>query len=298
DKHKKTVLELKALDREHQRHSPEPGIDETSTPEPDGDTTIYIDEAGLYLLIFGSRLPRALAFKEWVVSDVLPTLRRRGNYALTQEPAPRSFPAVETLQLDATSFLDATKRHLYVVSTEAELANGRLKIGVAGDVTNRIAQLQTALNDALKLLVVVLHAEKLEPGVLKRLPRSGAGGVEWRAASVDQVKQAILEAYEELKAQGNLPTSSAPSLKRKREDAFETRQEMESQMQLERFQDERKIAMDKHQCEMDKHQCEMDRHKLEMETAKDKHALACERERLQIRQQAIEIRKQEIALGM
>ena len=39
-----------------------------------------VNESGLYALIFGSRLPAARAFKRWVTSEVLPTLRRTGAY--------------------------------------------------------------------------------------------------------------------------------------------------------------------------------------------------------------------------
>ena len=40
-----------------------------------------INESGLYALIFGSHLARA--FKRWVTADVLPTLRKKGYYAIT-----------------------------------------------------------------------------------------------------------------------------------------------------------------------------------------------------------------------
>lgn len=43
----------------------------------------WINESGLYCLIFGSRLPTALKFKRWVTSEVLPQLRKTGSYSLT-----------------------------------------------------------------------------------------------------------------------------------------------------------------------------------------------------------------------
>jgi prophage antirepressor-like protein len=43
---------------------------------------IFVDEPGLYTLIHHSRLPSALAFKEWVVSVVLPALRKEGRYEM------------------------------------------------------------------------------------------------------------------------------------------------------------------------------------------------------------------------
>ncbi len=44
------------------------------------DTT-FINESGLYSLILSSKLPSAKAFKRWVTSEVLPTIRRHGFYA-------------------------------------------------------------------------------------------------------------------------------------------------------------------------------------------------------------------------
>lgn len=39
-----------------------------------------INESGVYSLIFGSKLPQAKAFKRWVTSEVLPTIRKTGSY--------------------------------------------------------------------------------------------------------------------------------------------------------------------------------------------------------------------------
>jgi prophage antirepressor-like protein len=39
-----------------------------------------VNEAGLYRLIFDSRVPEAEKFKTWIVRDVLPAIRRTGKY--------------------------------------------------------------------------------------------------------------------------------------------------------------------------------------------------------------------------
>ena len=43
-------------------------------------TAIYINESGLYCLIFGSKKRDALLFKQWVTSQVLPSIRKHGRY--------------------------------------------------------------------------------------------------------------------------------------------------------------------------------------------------------------------------
>ena len=43
--------------------------------------TIYINESGLYSLIFRSKLESARVFKRWVTKDVLPSIRKTGKYS-------------------------------------------------------------------------------------------------------------------------------------------------------------------------------------------------------------------------
>lgn len=41
----------------------------------------FVNESGLYSLIFGSKLESAKAFKRWVTSEVLPSIRKTGSYS-------------------------------------------------------------------------------------------------------------------------------------------------------------------------------------------------------------------------
>lgn len=63
--------------------------DKTSVQILDGGSNYksratIINESGLYSLIMSSKLPSAKAFKHWVTSDILPTIRQHGAY-LTPE---------------------------------------------------------------------------------------------------------------------------------------------------------------------------------------------------------------------
>lgn len=44
--------------------------------------TALINESGLYALIFGSKLESAKRFKHWVTSEVLPSIRKTGQYQM------------------------------------------------------------------------------------------------------------------------------------------------------------------------------------------------------------------------
>lgn len=46
----------------------------------------FVNESGLYALIFGSSKPKAKRFKRWVTSEVLPTIRRTGEYRMGGVP--------------------------------------------------------------------------------------------------------------------------------------------------------------------------------------------------------------------
>ena len=46
---------------------------------------MIINESGLYSLILGSKLPNAKKFKRWVTCEVLPSIRKTGNYISDKE---------------------------------------------------------------------------------------------------------------------------------------------------------------------------------------------------------------------
>ena len=47
--------------------------------------SLLINESGLYSAIIGSKLPSAKQFKRWVTSEVLPTIRKTGEYVNNDE---------------------------------------------------------------------------------------------------------------------------------------------------------------------------------------------------------------------
>ena len=54
-----------------------------TTPELNNETkACYITEAGLYDLVMHSRLPNAKRFRKWITKEVLPALRKKGEYKI------------------------------------------------------------------------------------------------------------------------------------------------------------------------------------------------------------------------
>ena len=49
-------------------------------------TAVFINEPNLYRLVFRSRKPSAIAFADWVYSEVLPSIRKTGQYSVPDKP--------------------------------------------------------------------------------------------------------------------------------------------------------------------------------------------------------------------
>jgi prophage antirepressor-like protein len=48
-------------------------------------TLLAVNESGVYALVFGSTRPEAREFRDWVTSEVLPSLRRTGRYVVENQ---------------------------------------------------------------------------------------------------------------------------------------------------------------------------------------------------------------------
>mgnify|MGYP000257064065 FL=1 len=77
--------------REHVKDTHK-GVSEMDTPGG-RQQIIIIDEAGLYSLVLRSKLPAAEAFQEWVVAEVIPSIRKTGSYSVNQEIKAREVEA-------------------------------------------------------------------------------------------------------------------------------------------------------------------------------------------------------------
>lgn len=61
-----------------------------------------INESGLYSLILSSKLPTAKAFKRWITSEVIPSIRKHGGYAVKgRQPDPSADKRATAMLLNA-----------------------------------------------------------------------------------------------------------------------------------------------------------------------------------------------------
>lgn len=64
-----------------------------------------LEEAGIYQLIFSSKLETAKLFQQWVFNEVLPSIRKTGSYSVKSEPVSQFVePEVITAELEAIKF--------------------------------------------------------------------------------------------------------------------------------------------------------------------------------------------------
>ena len=58
----------------------------TGPVAPSGSMCTYINESGFYSLVLSSKLETAKKFKRWITSEVLPSIRKYGQYKLFDSP--------------------------------------------------------------------------------------------------------------------------------------------------------------------------------------------------------------------
>jgi prophage antirepressor-like protein len=90
----------------------------------------YVNEPGLYRLIFRSNLPKAEIFRRWVFHEVIPSIRRTGSYqAPLPEPAP-VFPPPAALPEHQVQTLDLLDSLLSRGVTTKDAVRLMLKMGL------------------------------------------------------------------------------------------------------------------------------------------------------------------------
>ncbi len=72
-------------------------------PNPNIKRMVLINESGLYDAIFSSKLPSAKKFKRWVTSEVLPSIRKHGEYVTPQRTEADKAKTAEAHLMNAKS---------------------------------------------------------------------------------------------------------------------------------------------------------------------------------------------------
>ena len=98
-----------------------------------------IAELDVYRLIFGSKLPSAQQFQNWVFEEVLPSIRTKGAYNLTDNPPLTYLESLELLikkEKERQLLLD-TNQKLVIQREQAKLENGKSRLGATVSQVNK-----------------------------------------------------------------------------------------------------------------------------------------------------------------
>lgn len=66
---------------------------------------IFITEPQLYFVLMRSDKPKARPFRQWVINEVLPSIRKTGTYSIQQEPPPFSSVSGECVEVKFNNHL-------------------------------------------------------------------------------------------------------------------------------------------------------------------------------------------------
>jgi hypothetical protein len=182
------ILQLKNV-RMSLEHFPddEKGVSTAYTPNGLQDM-VTVSEPGLYRLIFQSRKPEAEALKRWVFHEVLPTLRRTGQYTTPSRisvapsphlPPPPRYPVQERAHVSEHLLaVWSTLRQAAEPLTNADIqAVAHLKEGVTRKWTRYLLHL--GLLDLYEtaprhLFAIAPQADKRHAAYFQRLERLAA----------------------------------------------------------------------------------------------------------------------------
>ncbi len=140
--------------------------------------TTFINESGVYSLIFGSKQERAKEFKHWVTSEVLPSIRKTGQYNANQTNASLTEQiqanllladwAIKNLNINEASKITWAKKISDKFGLAAELPDA-VNAGTEKPITHAATDLlkqhnvgisAQAFNRMLELKGVVKHATR------------------------------------------------------------------------------------------------------------------------------------------
>ena len=99
---------------------------------------VFVNEDGLYDVIIDSRKPEAKAFRKWITSEVLPTIRKHGAY-MTDEALTRAITEPDFLIQLATALKEEKTKRLSVEQV-CEEQKGQIE-----DLTKKVSYLDLIL---------------------------------------------------------------------------------------------------------------------------------------------------------
>lgn len=144
-----------------------------------GGSLLLISESGLYALVLRSRKPEARKFAKWVTSEVLPTIRKTGQY---QQPAAQGSPEIDYTRISPAQAQDL--REIVKAIVDA-------KIQGHGETWARL-QNKFRVNSYLQL--PASRYEEARAYLISKLPNGYAGAVYEENVPLERLDAALAAA--------------------------------------------------------------------------------------------------------
>lgn len=122
---------------------------------------IFINESGLYNLILSSKMPNAKKFKRWVTSEVLPKIRKSGQYSLV----PRNYAEALRMYADEVERRELMqKQRDEAIRTKAWISNKKTAtaMNTASQKSKEVEKLKIELDRSKKFASIKAVEIKLK----------------------------------------------------------------------------------------------------------------------------------------
>lgn len=133
----------------------EKGLRSTHTPGGQQMLT-YVNEPGLYTLVLGSRKPQAKAFKRWITHEVIPSIRKTGQYGAPPAlPSNRDLALMVIAESDRAAQAEAKVKELEPSARSWDVlasTNGDFSLRDAAHVLNRDPNISTGQQRLMKTI--------------------------------------------------------------------------------------------------------------------------------------------------
>jgi prophage antirepressor-like protein len=125
---------------------------------------VLITEPGIYSLIFGSKMPIAEKFQDWVCDEVLPSIRKYGQYKAFDNPNPLVFKIENEFDLH-TKVVNYIKRFysLLIIAGLGELQDSKSKRIKSWQKGYQKGQPDIIINTTLAFVLSLKHHKALAP---------------------------------------------------------------------------------------------------------------------------------------
>lgn len=138
-----------------------------------------VNESGLYALVLSSRLKRAQKFKQWVTSDILPTLRKTGRYYIQSAEQNDTIETKGVTQNDTLDAKGVTKSDTLDTKGVTEIIEITANSSNSGDTLLAVKDRNSRCREADKYIKILEHldddSKMLKPMLIALATNAAAG---------------------------------------------------------------------------------------------------------------------------